>query len=117
MPPNSLTATESEDPTSSKTITGKEKINEESSNKRKASKLKHIEKRAEKTKSYSIKHKGHVGLVVKTGKVVMVTADEFQPKQIVIYEGESITFQLHPEAEHLLDHKIVQVCDAGFEDI
>lgn len=113
MPPNLLTATSSEEP-SLKSITGKEKINEETSRKRKLSKIKHSQrKREEKSKSYSVKHKGHVGLVVKTGKVVVITATEFQPKSIVINEGESITFQLHPEAENYLDYEVQQVFNTG----
>ena len=92
MPPNYLTATSGEETSmSAKENNNNIKGNNSNNNNITHSPLKQKKKesRREKEKSYALKHKGHVGLVLKTGKVVVVTATEFQPRQITILEGTS----------------------------
>lgn len=60
-------------------------------------------------KSYTLQHKDHTGIIEKSGKIVKITTTQFQPENVSIFEGESITFQLHQDAEPLINNQIVQV--------
>ena len=61
------------------------------------------------SKSYIIKQKDYTGIIEKTGKIVTITTTKFLPDFVTIFEGESITFQLHPDAEPLINNKIIQI--------
>lgn len=85
----------------------KEFLNDELSERRSSKKLN--EESSVEPKSYVIKQKEHVGAMDKTGKIVAITSSKFKPDSVVIFEGESITFQLEPEAEHLINYPVQQV--------
>ena len=44
----------------------------------------------EKEKAYNKKHKGHVGMVMSNGQVVVVTPTQFQPRHVTLFEGGNI---------------------------
>jgi len=49
------------------------------------------------------------GTVEKRGKIVSITKTKFVPQSLTLHTGDSLVFQLHQEAEHLLEHKVEQV--------
>ena len=87
----------------------KEQANQENSQKQIVKKVDEEKSAKKELPSYTINQKEHGGLMVKTGKVVSITSTQFELESVMIFEGESITFQLHPEAEYLISEPIQQV--------
>ena len=96
MPPDYVTSTAS---SSDETRSHKQKIKKQTND---------VIERKE-SKSYIIKQKDYTGIIEKTGKIVTITTTKFLPDFVTIFEGESITFQLHPDAEPLINNKIIQI--------
>ena len=96
MPPDYVTSTAS---SSDETRSHKQKIKKQTND---------VIERKE-SKSHIIKQKDYTGIIEKTGKIVTITTTKFLPDFVTIFEGESITFQLHPDAEPLINNKIIQI--------
>ena len=62
---------------------------------------------------YTLKHQEHGGIIEKNGKVVSISSNQFKPNEVSIFEGESITFQLMPDAEHLINQSVYQTQHGG----
>ena len=101
MPPDYVTSTAS---SSDETRSHKQKCNTQTIKKPTNDVIERKE-----SKSYIIKQKDYTGIIEKTGKIVTITTTNFLPDFVTIFEGESITFQLHPDAEPLINNKIIQI--------
>ena len=101
MPPDYVTSTAS---SSDETRPHKQKCNIQTIKKQTNDVIERKE-----SKSYIIKQKDYTGIIEKTGKIVTITTTKFLPDFVTIFEGESITFQLHPDAEPLINNKIIQI--------
>lgn len=62
---------------------------------------------------YTITKKDHIGSMEKRGRIISVTSTSFEPSTVSIYDGESLTFQLHSDAEPLINNRIEQVYQSG----
>uniref|UniRef100_A0A7M5XG39 GH29D-like beta-sandwich domain-containing protein n=2 Tax=Clytia hemisphaerica TaxID=252671 RepID=A0A7M5XG39_9CNID len=53
------------------------------------------------------------GTMEKRGKIVSITGTKFVPEYLTLYAGESLTFQLQPDGESLIENKVEQVFVSG----
>ena len=105
--PSTVDRKEKEHVTPTNTSSQQQQKTEEESSKPRPST---VEKREESDTPYvTIKE----GTVEKRGKIVSITKTKFVPQSLTLHTGDSLVFQLHHEAEHLLEHKVEQVFLSG----